>query len=443
VLFDFDMKGMPPSVALQLKVSGGFWAAMVAVAPVLATAGYLKRLSTSAGLSRTDTGEEFGSSGGLHVYITIRDGTDAVRFLKDLHARCWLAGLGWYVVGRAGQLLERSIIDRMVGAAERLVFEGPPEVLPPLRQDAAARKPTVVAGDVVDTFAACPPLSIVAQQRFDQLKAQARLALAGECAAKRAAWIASRAAEMVARTGVTVAEAAAVLEKQADGLLLSSVVLEFDDPELAGATVGCVLDDPMKYAGETLADPIEGREDGTCKAIVMIGGDGAPFINSFAHGHTIYRLRYDASAVRARCAVATDVVAELVRLDGMAELNAVERTALVQEVARGGDVGVRDIRALLKAAAKERAARRSAAIRQRAKAERSDPRPQIARPQPDAAWLPVIGTLNAVAAALRQPRRDIDGTVTHERRMAISRTHAFTNANEPEEENDDECPASS
>jgi hypothetical protein len=66
-------------------------------------------LSTSAGLSRTDTGEEFGGSGGLHVYITIKDGSDAVRFLKTLHARCWLAGYGWMNVGAAGQLLERSI----------------------------------------------------------------------------------------------------------------------------------------------------------------------------------------------------------------------------------------------------------------------------------------------------------------------------------------------
>ena len=304
VLFDFDMKGMPPSVAFQLKVRGGFWAAMVAVAPALATAGYLKRLSTSAGLSRIDTGEEFGGSGGLHIYITIRDGTDAVRFLTTLHARCWLAGFGWMVVGRAGQLLERGIIDRMVGAAERLVFEGPPEVLPPLRQDAAARRPVVVAGDVVNSLTACPPLSIIEQQRFDQLKAQARLAWLG-MRGKRAAWIASRAAEMVARTGMTVAEATAVLEKQADGLLLSSVVLEFDDPELAGATVGDVLDDPKKYAGETLADPIEGREDGACKATVMIGGDGVPFVHSFQpRSHRLQvalRRRRGARAHRPRC----------------------------------------------------------------------------------------------------------------------------------------------
>jgi hypothetical protein len=133
-----------------------------------------------------------------------------------------------------------------------------------------------------------------------------------------------------------------------------------------------------------------------------------------------------------------------VRLDGMAELNAVERTALVQEVARGGDAGVRDIRALLKVAAKARAARRIAAARERAKAERSDPRPQMARPDLDAAWLPVIDTLDAVADAaslLRRPRRDIDGTLMLERRIPISHTHAFTSAND--EEDDDDCPASS
>ena len=55
--------------------------------------------------------------------------------LKALHARCWLAGFGWMMVGAGGQLLERSIVDRVVGAPERLIFEGPPLVVPPLEQD--------------------------------------------------------------------------------------------------------------------------------------------------------------------------------------------------------------------------------------------------------------------------------------------------------------------
>ena len=157
-----------------LDAAGGFWPALVSVLPALATAGHLVRLSTSAGLGRADTGEAFPGSGGLHAYVTIADGTDAARFLKTLHARCWLAGFGWMNVGSAGQLLERSIIDRMVGAPERLVFEGPPVVEPPLHQDAAKRHPNVVAGDVLDSVVACPPLSVLEQQAFDQLRAQAK-----------------------------------------------------------------------------------------------------------------------------------------------------------------------------------------------------------------------------------------------------------------------------
>ena len=438
---------MPPSVALQLEAAGGFWAAMVAVVPALATAGYLRRLSTSAGLRRTDTGEEFPGSGGLHVYVTIKDGTDAVRFLKTLHARCWLAGFGWMVVGKAGQLLERSIIDRMVGAAERLVFEGPPELVPPLRQDAAARKPTVVTGDVVDSIAACPPLSIVEQQRFDQLKAQARLALAGECAAKRAAWIASRAAEMVARTGMTVAEAAGGAGEAGGRVAAVSVELEFDDPDLAGTTVGDVLDDPAKYAGETLADPIEGVEDGPCKAQ---GDDrtatGCRSSTRFAHGHTDLpaELRRERGACAA-CARGRPMWSP--SWSGWSAWPSSTRSSRRRWFTkwRGAAASVCATSGrLLKAAAKERSARRSAAARERAKAERSDPRPQMARPAPDAAWLPVIGALDAVADAaslLRRPRRDIDGTLMRERRMPISQTHAFTSAND--EEDDDDRPASS
>ena len=63
--------------------------------PEFSTAGHLIRASTSAGLIRTDTGQVFGGSDGLHVYVLIKDGTDAVRFLSALHERCWQAGLGW------------------------------------------------------------------------------------------------------------------------------------------------------------------------------------------------------------------------------------------------------------------------------------------------------------------------------------------------------------
>jgi hypothetical protein len=105
---DFDAKGMPRDVSTRIEELGGFWAAVVSILPEVANVARVLRRSTSAGLYRTDTGGKLAGSNGLHVDLTVQDGTDIDRFLKTLHAHCWLAGLGWMMVGRGGQLLERS-----------------------------------------------------------------------------------------------------------------------------------------------------------------------------------------------------------------------------------------------------------------------------------------------------------------------------------------------
>jgi hypothetical protein len=143
MLLDFDIKGQPPQVRQRLAEFGGFWPALVSVLPELTTVARIERASTSAGLFRTDTGNGFPGSGGAHVYLLVKDGTDIPRFLKALHERCWLAGLGWTMVGTAGQLLERSVVDYLVGTPERLVFEGPPVLDWPLAQDLERRRSIV------------------------------------------------------------------------------------------------------------------------------------------------------------------------------------------------------------------------------------------------------------------------------------------------------------
>jgi len=55
------------------------------------------------------------------------------------------------MLGRGGQLLERSLIDRSVFGAERLVFEGGPILQPPLGQDREARRPVTMDGALLDT----------------------------------------------------------------------------------------------------------------------------------------------------------------------------------------------------------------------------------------------------------------------------------------------------
>ena len=61
-LLDHDRKGMPAEVAQTLERHGGFWPALLTVAPDLARAACIRRASTSAGLLNTRTGEPVGTA---------------------------------------------------------------------------------------------------------------------------------------------------------------------------------------------------------------------------------------------------------------------------------------------------------------------------------------------------------------------------------------------
>jgi len=298
-LLDVDTKGIPPAVRSRVNALGGYWPAIVATLPELETAGHVIRRSTSTAISRTDTGEKLTGSDGLHGFVLVADGSDVDRFLRCLHDRCWLAGLGWMMVGAGGQLLRRCLVDRMVGAPERLVFEGPPLVDPPLTQDQAARRPIVFEGPPLDTIAACPDLTEVERAKLRELETAERRRLNKPAEAARVKFIDGQAARIVDRTGCSADAARQTVERQCAGILLPAVVLPFDDDELAGKTVADVLADPGRFEGATLADPLEGVEYGPCKARVMRGSDGVPWVHSFAHGRTVYELKYDAPAIEA------------------------------------------------------------------------------------------------------------------------------------------------
>ena len=425
-LLDFDTKGMPSEVAAQLEELGGYWAALVSVLPELASAARVTRRSTSAGIYRTDTGEKLPGSDGLHVYVGVKDGTDTVRFLATLHALCWVAGFGWLMIGASGQLLERSIVDRMVGAPERLVFEGPPVLEPPLAQDQESRRPIVTEGDVLDTVAVCPPLTIVEEARLRELRAKAAYSLAPEAAKARDAFIERQAQRLADRTGMTPMRAAEVIARQCAGVLRPSVVLPFDDTELEGCTVADVLADPARFEGATLADPLEGPEYGACKAKIMRRADGTPWVHSFAHGWTTYELRYDfAAALAALQKGAPDAAAKLfVNLVLSGDLAADEVEQLRDLAAQRAGVGKRPLDRMLKAARQEQLARRAEEERQRRATERQDPRPRISAPKPDAPWLPQMAVLNEVlgkSADREPPMRDVEGVVAavHTRRVPL------------------------
>jgi hypothetical protein len=355
VLIDHDTKGMPHSVVAKIESLGGFWSALTSVLPALGNVGHVTRRSTSSGLSRTDTGEKLDGSAGVHVFIEAKDGADAERFLEALHDRCWLAGFGWCVVSKAGSLLERSIVDRMVGLGERLVFEGGPIVDPPLVQDAATRRPEIHAGAQLDTRAACPPLSATEKAAKAALRAEENQRLAAEAKRMREAYVDEKARDLlVYRKGMTLPEARAAVEKRIGGILTPDLILPLDDDALV--TVGQVLDNPAPFVGLTMADPIEGVDYGRGKAKIMMGDDG-PFIHSFAHGGGVYRLRYDAHSIRERIERATDKPDALARLMMAADVDAVEEERLIKEVAKAAGVSIRAIRSKLNDVRAERDSR--------------------------------------------------------------------------------------
>ena len=438
-LLDFDTKGMPPDVATELKCLGGFWEALLSVLPALGDVAHLVRRSTSSGLSRSDTGEELPGSDGLHVYVEVQNGADIERFLRVLHARCWLAGLGWMMLGVTGQFLERSIVDRMVGSPERLVFEGGPILLPPLRQDPGSRRPVAFDGDELDTIAACPPLSIVEKAQFDNLKAKETHRLAHEAVRVRASYIEQKAKDITKRTGMSMLAAKRIIERQFRGILLPDVVLPFDDDEFAGCTVADVMADPDRFEGATLADPSEGPDYGRCVAKILRRPDGTPWIHSFAHGRTVYELKYDATAVRSAIEKADKAVVLKTLLDlvVVADLDERELEELRDLVAKRSGAGKQTIKTMLKVAQKEHAAEHAEHERKRRAAARSDPRPQIYNPTIDAPWLPQMQVLNDVlgsSPAKKPPARNIDDDITRARKLRVPDTHAFTNANaDPEE----------
>jgi hypothetical protein len=214
---------------------------------------------------------------------------DILRFLSDFHDRLWLEGWGWGLVSAAGSFLERALVDRAVASPERLVFEAPPIIEPPLEQ--APRPAVAHEGNILDTKIACPPLTDAEKAAVQKLKEAEERRLLPERREARAKWSADHIKRMTA-SGMPEAEARAQVDRWIDRKELTGLFpLEFDDPKRRGATVADVIAKPDKYVGQTLSDPYEGPGYGRGKAIVYRRDDGSLFINSFAHGGIRYELR--------------------------------------------------------------------------------------------------------------------------------------------------------
>ena len=288
VLLDYDTHDKPAKIVVK-----DFWRVLLKVCPALRNAERVTRASTSAGLYRTDTGEDIPGSSGMHVYIWAEDGSDVERFLTALFERSWLLGYGWIMIAENGKMLERSIIDKTVWKPEGFAFEAPPTLKPPLAQHAERREPVVVEGEVIDTRTACLSLDADERARFDKLVAEAKEEKAPEAARVKAAYDAARIAEQVKR-GVPKEKAERQVEAMYREVLLSDTVLLFKDKTLGECTVKDVLDDPERFHGKYCGDPAEPSLPRDKAQVIQRQSDGWPWIKVYSHGFpdSSYSLKY-------------------------------------------------------------------------------------------------------------------------------------------------------
>jgi hypothetical protein len=424
-LIDFDTKGMPDNVASSIEAAGGMWKALLTVAPGLGRATRVSRASTSSGLFRTDTGTQFDGSGGAHHYILVQDGSDIGRFLRDLHDRCWQRGLGWHLISRAGQLLDRSLVDRMVAYGERLCFEGAPVIESPLAQDVTKRTPDVFEGEAVDTELVVPRLTEYERERVKEAKAASAEALGRAAAEIRAQHDRTLAERISTKSGLPINSALRLVTARHRGVLMPHLELDFD--HLGIVSVAAVLADPDRFAGETLADPLEGVDYGRCKAKVMRADDGGLFIHSFAHGRALYRLRHDARSAKAAIAQAPvdGLIDYAVALEAMTDMEADELADFVATVAKKASIGVQAVKARI---AKEHREREKAK-RKTALASGGDGRLTRPRPEFDGELLPTTKFLDEVLASDQReepPMRDASGNLVEVRVQEPWKLHLLT-----------------
>jgi hypothetical protein len=407
LVLDYDQKGMPPGLG------GKFWDAMTYEFPMLADANCVSRTSTSAGLYRSDTNEPFNDSGGLHVYVEVLDSADIPRALDVCFKRLWLAGYGWIVVSAAGQLLVRSLVDASVGQPERLFFEGPPQLTPPLAQK---RPPAVYhPGQAICSRACFPDLTAAEHAHFQELVSAAKIDKMPEALDKRDRACRVEAKLVAKRTGRAFDSVLNSIKQRYDWRLTADTTLYFD--EIDPATVADVLADPERYVDLTLADPIE-PDYGRCKAQIL-RGKRQLIIHSFAHGSHVFELLYDESTLRKRIeGMPKDLSAadEFIACLGSCEdpIGIFER--LKKDVATHTGVGVQALNAK----------RKEYARRNRKKEEKTDPRHQLECPGRGAEKLsalkPIDDHLSKVTST-RPPLRNLSGDLVRVEERSVATLH--------------------
>lgn len=240
---------------------------------------------------------------GRRVYVLVADGRDIPRAGVVLFKRLQLAGFGHIEIGKAGQLLERGLIDAAVFQPERLDFAGGAACVLPLEQRRPA--PVLFNADAApfDTQAAILDLTPAEESKRRQIVAALKDAAKPQAAVVREKWAEEQAERILARDGKTPIshpkDADKLREVYHNAADHRDLYGEFELAMADGKTVTVaeVLAKPDLYHGQRCADPLEPTYGNDNRiALLNLRAAGKPYIYSHAHGGVRYSLRRERRA---------------------------------------------------------------------------------------------------------------------------------------------------
>lgn len=309
---------------------------LFAVAPELKNAPMVWGLSGSSEIYNRDNGTQITGTRGQRVYILVADARDIPRAGEALFERLWLAGCGYYLVSKSGQLLNRAPVDSSVWLPERLDFAAPPVCTPPLE----VRRPDPIAYNndaaPINLTTAIPSLSKYEQKRLDDMQVDARKdeGLLAEQAEAKNKWIDARLGTI---TPAECDTTEAVRQRLNDAVTYHRLFWDFELLCSTGekVTVGQLLDNPDRWHEKRFHDPLEPEYDDDNRiAWANLNSGGKPYIFSHAHGGVRYTLLRQKAILKLEIGESPRILHEILsrlRMDG----EIFERAGILMRLADG------------------------------------------------------------------------------------------------------------
>ena len=269
---------------------------LMTAAPALAHAPMLGRPSASSGCIRLD-GTVLTPLNRHRIYVPVKDASLIPQAGKALTDILWSKPAdAWVEVGKAGQALERCLMDASVWQPERLDFAGPPVLV-----DGVTRPHIegVIYGQedgLFDLRLLIDSATPVIHKDAEAARKAARAAAKPQCTETAKAWAAERAPALAEKRGIKLALAINVLERASlHSVLMGDFELISSDGQTV--TVAQLLDNPHRFNGWRFADPLDPNEDLRVAVARLLNG-GRPDIFSHRHGGVRYELRRQSARVQ-------------------------------------------------------------------------------------------------------------------------------------------------